>query len=77
MRKSSFQIFLNGSVYQGAGVIDEGEYLAIVFEKTYHGIVQSCEGGILGISSGVVYGAAVEYESASVAAFVVGDTHAV
>ena len=46
-------------------------------EEMRHGIVHPCKGGILGVSPGVVYGAAIEYETAAVAALVAGDAHAV
>ena len=75
--ESPFQIFLYGGVYQGAGVADEGKYLAVGFEEMRHGIVHPCKGGILGVSPGVVYGAAIEYKAAAVAALVAGDAHAV
>ena len=71
--ESAFDVACEMGVGQEINMFQEGEYLTVVFEETYHGFVKTGQGFVFFISSGIVRCTAVEHVSAAVAAHILGD----
>ncbi len=72
--EAAFHVSLYGSIYQSVYVFEEYGYFPVFFEETDNGFVKSGERLVAFVFARVVYGTAVEYETAAVAGGVFGDT---
>ena len=68
--EAAVDVSLHVCVSELVYAVEEGEYLAVVLEESYHGLVESCEFLVRLIASGVVRRTAVEHVSSAIARLV-------
>lgn len=72
--KSPFHIPFHGCIYQTIYVFEEYGDFPILFKEADNGLVEAGERLVTFVFARVVYGTAVEYETAAVAGRIFGDT---
>ena len=68
--EATVDVTLHVSIGEFVDTIEEGEYLAVVLEEAYHGLIKSGELLVRFIASGVVRRTTVEHVSAAIARLV-------
>lgn len=70
--EATVDVTLHVSIGEFVDAIEEGEYLTVVLEEAYHGLVESGELLVRFIASGVVRRTTVEHVSAAITRLVAG-----